>query len=160
MADELLEHVFHNPAPSKMDPTTLIPQQQQALTADAAATAVYAQDPYMHDPKLRRRLALVATPVRRSGEKATASPPFPTAARTPHRSETPASSSFPKPVTSPTSNNPNAFYTTSGSSPPKPATPPCRIASNQSPASNQGRPHSMGGARAARWARRARPPRL
>lgn len=31
--------------------------------ANAATLGVYARRPYMHDPKLRRRLALVPTPV-------------------------------------------------------------------------------------------------
>jgi pimeloyl-ACP methyl ester carboxylesterase len=61
--DELAEHAFHNPEPFKVDPATLAPEAQRALAGNATALAAYAKDPYMHDPKLKRRLKLVSTPV-------------------------------------------------------------------------------------------------
>src|ERR1700729_1250872 len=59
---ELVAYVFHDPAAAP-DPTQLPPAARDIQAANAATLAVYARDPYMHDPKLRRRLALVPTPV-------------------------------------------------------------------------------------------------
>ena len=59
---ELITYSFHDPAAAP-DPTRLPPQARDAQAANAATLAVYAREPYMHDPKLRRRLALVPTPV-------------------------------------------------------------------------------------------------
>jgi pimeloyl-ACP methyl ester carboxylesterase len=59
---ELAERSFHDPALFP-DPAELPPEAQEAMRANAAALTVYAKDPYMHDPKLRRRLALVTRPV-------------------------------------------------------------------------------------------------
>jgi len=59
---ELIRHAFHDPAAAP-DPTQLPPQARAVQAANAATLAVYAREPYMHDPKLRRRLALVPTPV-------------------------------------------------------------------------------------------------
>ena len=59
---ELIRYSFHDPAAAP-DPTQLPPQAQDIQAANAATLAVYAREPYMHDPKLRRRLALVPTPV-------------------------------------------------------------------------------------------------
>jgi pimeloyl-ACP methyl ester carboxylesterase len=59
---ELIAYSFHNPAAAP-DPTQLPQQARDIQAANAATLAVYARDPYMHDPKLRRRLALVTTPV-------------------------------------------------------------------------------------------------
>ena len=59
---ELITYSFHDPAAAP-DPTQLPPQARDAQAANAATLAVYAREPYMHDPKLRRRLALVPTPV-------------------------------------------------------------------------------------------------
>ncbi len=59
---ELIRYSFHDPAAAP-DPTQLPPQARNLQAANAATLAVYARDPYMHDPKLRRRLALVPTPV-------------------------------------------------------------------------------------------------
>jgi pimeloyl-ACP methyl ester carboxylesterase len=59
---ELIAYSFHNPAAAP-DPTQLPQQARDVQAANAATLAVYARDPYMHDPKLRRRLALVPTPV-------------------------------------------------------------------------------------------------
>src|ERR1700727_1779811 len=59
---ELMARSFHDPAAAP-DPTQLPPQARDIQAANAATLAVYAREPYMHDPKLRRRLALVPTPV-------------------------------------------------------------------------------------------------
>jgi pimeloyl-ACP methyl ester carboxylesterase len=60
--EELIAHAFHDPAAAP-DPAQLPPAAREAQAANAATLAVYARQPYMHDPKLRRRLALVPTPV-------------------------------------------------------------------------------------------------
>src|ERR1700733_1076803 len=59
---ELIAYSFHDPAAAP-DPTQLPVQARNIQAANAATLAVYAREPYMHDPKLRRRLALVPTPV-------------------------------------------------------------------------------------------------
>jgi pimeloyl-ACP methyl ester carboxylesterase len=59
---ELITYAFHNPAAAP-DPAQLPPQARDTQAANAETLAVYAREPYMHDPKLRRRLALVPTPV-------------------------------------------------------------------------------------------------
>ncbi len=59
---ELIARSFHDPAAAP-DPTQLPQEARDIQAANAATVAVYARDPYMHDPKLRRRLALVPTPV-------------------------------------------------------------------------------------------------
>jgi pimeloyl-ACP methyl ester carboxylesterase len=59
---ELIAFSFHDPAAAP-DPTQLPPQAREIQAANAATLGVYAREPYMHDPKLRRRLALVPTPV-------------------------------------------------------------------------------------------------
>ena len=59
---ELITYVFHDPSLAP-DPTQLPQAARDIQAANAATLAVYAREPYMHDPKLRRRLALVPTPV-------------------------------------------------------------------------------------------------
>ena len=59
---EMIAHAFHDPAAAP-DPTQLPQAARDIQAANAATLAVYAREPYMHDPKLRRRLALVPTPV-------------------------------------------------------------------------------------------------
>jgi pimeloyl-ACP methyl ester carboxylesterase len=59
---ELIAHAFHDPTAAP-DPTQLPQAARDIQAANAATLAVYAREPYMHDPKLRRRLALVPTPV-------------------------------------------------------------------------------------------------
>ncbi|HEY6523308.1 MAG TPA: alpha/beta hydrolase [Solirubrobacteraceae bacterium] len=59
---ELIAYSFHNPDVAP-DPTQLPQAARDIQAANAATLAVYAREPYMHDPKLRRRLALVPTPV-------------------------------------------------------------------------------------------------
>ncbi|MEU4496367.1 alpha/beta hydrolase [Streptomyces sp. NPDC023998] len=53
---------FHNPA-LRPDPATLTNDELAAAAANRATAAVYAGDPYMHDPQLRRRLKNVDVPV-------------------------------------------------------------------------------------------------
>jgi pimeloyl-ACP methyl ester carboxylesterase len=59
---ELGQRTFDNPS-LMPDPTKLPAEAQQMLKANGVAIAAYAKDPYMHDPKLRRRLKLVQQPV-------------------------------------------------------------------------------------------------
>src|ERR1700733_10762019 len=59
---QMIAYSFHDPAAAP-DPTQLPPQARNIQAANAATLAVYAREPYMHDPKLRRRLALVPSPV-------------------------------------------------------------------------------------------------
>ncbi|HUE27565.1 MAG TPA: alpha/beta fold hydrolase, partial [Solirubrobacteraceae bacterium] len=59
---EQITYAFHDSAAAP-DPTQLPQQARDIQAANAATLAVYAREPYMHDPKLRRRLALVPTPV-------------------------------------------------------------------------------------------------
>jgi pimeloyl-ACP methyl ester carboxylesterase len=59
---QLVSYAFHDPAAAP-DPTQLPQEARDIQAANAATLAVYAREPYMHDPKLRRRLALVPTPV-------------------------------------------------------------------------------------------------
>ena len=54
--------MFHDLAAAP-DPAQLPQAARDIQAANAATLAVYAREPYMHDPKLRRRLALVPTPV-------------------------------------------------------------------------------------------------
>jgi pimeloyl-ACP methyl ester carboxylesterase len=59
---ELMRYSFYDPAAAP-DPAALPQAARDIQAANAATLAVYAREPYMHDPKLRRRLALVPTPV-------------------------------------------------------------------------------------------------
>jgi pimeloyl-ACP methyl ester carboxylesterase len=59
---ELIRYAFHDPSAAP-DPAQLPQQARDIQAANAATLAVYAREPYMNDPKLRRRLALVPTPV-------------------------------------------------------------------------------------------------
>src|ERR1700733_5186770 len=59
---QLMAYSFHDPAAAP-DPTQLPQAARDIQAANAATLAVYAREPYMHDPKLRRRLGLVPTPV-------------------------------------------------------------------------------------------------
>ncbi len=58
----IAEHAFHDPDRFFVDPATLPPAQQAVMKGNANSLRAIAQDPYMHDPKLRRRLAGVRTP--------------------------------------------------------------------------------------------------
>ncbi|WP_332262205.1 alpha/beta fold hydrolase [Kitasatospora mediocidica] len=56
------ELAFHNPA-LRLNPATLTDEQKAAMGANQATLAVYAGDPFCHDPKLQGRLHRVAVPV-------------------------------------------------------------------------------------------------
>ena len=103
---QLIAYSFHDPAAAP-DPTRLPQAARDIQAANAATVAVYARDPYMHDPKLRRRLALVPTPVVAIWARATRSRPSPTGAPSRPRSPRAGSSRSRKPDTSPTSSNQN-----------------------------------------------------
>ncbi len=59
---QLIAYSFHDPGTAP-DPTQLPQQARDIQAANAATLSVYAREPYMHDPKLRRRLALAPNPV-------------------------------------------------------------------------------------------------
>jgi len=59
---EFLRLAWHNPA-LRPDPTAMPAEQQTAMAANQQTLAVYAGMPYMHDPKLNRRLHRVTVPV-------------------------------------------------------------------------------------------------
>lgn len=58
----LTELSFHDPNRFFVDPATLPEAQQAGRRANAATLRIIAGDPYMHDPKLRRRLGRVQVP--------------------------------------------------------------------------------------------------
>jgi pimeloyl-ACP methyl ester carboxylesterase len=60
--DELSALSYHNPAPFRIDPTTLTPEQIAGRAANFKALAVYGGAVGMADPKLRRRLSRVTIP--------------------------------------------------------------------------------------------------
>ncbi|WP_256387316.1 alpha/beta fold hydrolase [Kitasatospora sp. MMS16-BH015] len=57
-----LELSFHNPA-LRPDPASFSEEQRSAVAANQRTLAVYAGDPFCHDPKLRSRLHRVTVPV-------------------------------------------------------------------------------------------------
>ena len=56
------EHSFHDSARFYLDPATLPAEQLATMQANLATLRLIAGDPYMHDPKLRARLAGVSVP--------------------------------------------------------------------------------------------------
>jgi pimeloyl-ACP methyl ester carboxylesterase len=60
--DQAARLAFHDPS-VRPDPATLTNDEIAAAAANRTAAAVYARDPYMHDPELRRRLPKVDVPV-------------------------------------------------------------------------------------------------
>lgn len=58
----LAAHSFHDPDRFYVDPATIPPAQAATRRANLATLRVLASDPYMHDPKLARRLARVRIP--------------------------------------------------------------------------------------------------
>ena len=60
--DQLSALSFHNPAPFRVDPATVSPEQVEARAANFRALYVYDQGQGMGDPKLRRRLRRVRIP--------------------------------------------------------------------------------------------------
>ncbi len=61
--DELLALSFYNPAPYRVDPATVTPEQAAIRAANVKTLYVYDQGLGMGDPKLRRRLGRVKIPV-------------------------------------------------------------------------------------------------
>jgi len=59
---EFAKLAWHSPA-LRPDPTAMSAEQLAAMAANQQTLAVYAGDPYMHDPKLGRRLHRVTVPV-------------------------------------------------------------------------------------------------
>ncbi|MFI5835627.1 alpha/beta fold hydrolase [Micromonospora sp. NPDC051300] len=55
-------YTWHDPERFRVDPSTVTPQQQARQAANRETMRVLVGDPYMHDPKLRRRLARVRVP--------------------------------------------------------------------------------------------------
>lgn len=60
--DELSDLSFHNPAPFRVDPATVSPEQAEARAANIRTLYVYDQGQGMGDRKLRRRLRRVSIP--------------------------------------------------------------------------------------------------
>ncbi|MFF0061499.1 alpha/beta fold hydrolase [Streptomyces sp. NPDC005279] len=60
--DQAARLAFHDPS-ARPDPAALTSDELAAAAANRTAAAVYAGDPYMHDPELRRRLRSVEVPV-------------------------------------------------------------------------------------------------
>lgn len=56
------EHTWHDPDRHYRDPATLSPDERAALQANMATMHALTHDPYMHDPKLLRRLGRVRQP--------------------------------------------------------------------------------------------------
>jgi pimeloyl-ACP methyl ester carboxylesterase len=56
------EHSFHDPDRFYVDPATVPAEQLAVRRANLATLKVLAGEPYMHDPKLARRLARVRVP--------------------------------------------------------------------------------------------------
>ncbi|MEX2194931.1 MAG: alpha/beta hydrolase [Thermoleophilaceae bacterium] len=61
-AEEVRELAFHDPAAGEVDYASMDQADVEALLANEEALALYAWRPYMHNPKLRRRLARVKMP--------------------------------------------------------------------------------------------------
>lgn len=57
------EHAYHDPDRFHVDPADVPPDRLALRRSDMAALRTVAGDPYMHDPKLLRRLGRVRTPV-------------------------------------------------------------------------------------------------
>lgn len=60
--DEVTRLQYRDPARAVVDPATLSDDQLTVLARNREATALYAWEPYFHDPKLRRRLHRIGVP--------------------------------------------------------------------------------------------------
>jgi pimeloyl-ACP methyl ester carboxylesterase len=60
--DEVLRLQYHDPACARLDPAALSDDRLTVLSRNREATALYAWEPYFHDPKLRGRLHRIAIP--------------------------------------------------------------------------------------------------
>jgi pimeloyl-ACP methyl ester carboxylesterase len=60
--DEVLKLQYYDPACARLDPTTLSDDRLTVIARNREATALYAWEPYFHNPKLRARLHRISTP--------------------------------------------------------------------------------------------------
>jgi pimeloyl-ACP methyl ester carboxylesterase len=60
--DEVLRVQYHEPARARIDHATLSDDRLTVIARNREATALYAWEPYFHDPKLRRRLRRIGVP--------------------------------------------------------------------------------------------------
>jgi pimeloyl-ACP methyl ester carboxylesterase len=60
--DEVLRLQYHDPARARVDPAALSDDRLTVLARNREATALYAWEPYFHNPKLRGRLHRIAVP--------------------------------------------------------------------------------------------------
>jgi pimeloyl-ACP methyl ester carboxylesterase len=60
--DQIAEFSYADPDRFRIDPTTLPPERQAVMAANAAVFADYAGEPYMHDPTLLGRLGGIRVP--------------------------------------------------------------------------------------------------
>jgi len=60
--DEVLRLQYHDPARVRLDHATLSDDRLTVIARNREATALYAWEPYFHDPKLRGRLHRVTVP--------------------------------------------------------------------------------------------------
>jgi pimeloyl-ACP methyl ester carboxylesterase len=60
--DEVLRIQYHEPARARIDHATLSDDRLTVIARNREATALYAWEPYFHDPKLRRRLRRIGVP--------------------------------------------------------------------------------------------------
>jgi pimeloyl-ACP methyl ester carboxylesterase len=60
--DEVLRVQYHEPARARIDHATLSDDRLTVIARNREATALYAWEPYFHDPKLRGRLRRIGVP--------------------------------------------------------------------------------------------------
>ena len=60
--DEVLALQYHDPARARLDHATLSDDRLTVIARNREATALYAWEPYFHDPKLRARLHRITVP--------------------------------------------------------------------------------------------------
>jgi pimeloyl-ACP methyl ester carboxylesterase len=60
--DEVLRLQYHDPARARVDHATLSDDRLTVIARNREATALYAWEPYFHDPKLRGRLHRIGVP--------------------------------------------------------------------------------------------------
>ncbi len=60
--DEVLQLQYHDPARARLDHAALSDDRLTVIARNREATALYAWEPYFHDPKLRRRLHRITVP--------------------------------------------------------------------------------------------------
>jgi pimeloyl-ACP methyl ester carboxylesterase len=60
--DEVLKLQYYDPACARLDPATLSDDRLTVIARNREATALYAWEPYFHNPKLRARLHRITVP--------------------------------------------------------------------------------------------------